>query len=59
MVAGIGLLAGLAASRFLKASSEQRYESRYPRTSSRYPYSSPTGMPAERRLGDGYATEVT
>ena len=28
MIAGIGLMAGLAASRFLKASSERRYEGR-------------------------------
>jgi ElaB/YqjD/DUF883 family membrane-anchored ribosome-binding protein len=39
MVAGIGLLAGLAASRFLKASSERRYGSMETRNySSRYGY---------------------
>ena len=32
MVAGIGLVAGLAASRFLKASSERRYGSVHPPT---------------------------
>jgi ElaB/YqjD/DUF883 family membrane-anchored ribosome-binding protein len=56
MVAGIGLLVGIAASRFLKASSERRYESRYP---SGYPYRSPMALPTERRVGDGYVTEVT
>jgi len=45
MVAGLGLLAGLAASRFLKASSERRYSSSYPTgSSSRYSYS--TAIPA-------------
>ena len=51
MVAGIGLLAGIAASRFLKASSERRYETRYPRQS-------PTALSMERRVGDGYVAEV-
>jgi len=45
MVAGFGLVAGLAASRFLKASSERRYGSSYPTgSSSRYSYS--TASPA-------------
>ena len=40
MVAGIGLVAGLAASRFLKASSERRYGSVTPASSAdRYSYS--------------------
>ena len=46
MVAGIGLVAGLAASRFLKASSEGRYRSVAPASSAdKYSYStqSPTG----------------
>ena len=69
MVAGFGLLAGLAASRFLKASSERRYDSRHPATQTRYPYgspavsaypyTSPAGMPAGGRTGDAYAPEVT
>jgi ElaB/YqjD/DUF883 family membrane-anchored ribosome-binding protein len=42
-VAGIGLMAGLAASRFLKASSEQRYGSREPRSAGRNTYSPGSG----------------
>jgi ElaB/YqjD/DUF883 family membrane-anchored ribosome-binding protein len=43
MVAGFGLLAGLAASRFLKASSERRYGLATPNGSaSRYSYSTAT-----------------
>jgi len=40
MVAGIGLIVGLAASRFLKASSERRYESSSMSGVGRYSYSS-------------------
>ena len=44
MVAGIGLTVGLAASRFLKASSERRYDSEPPRPySSRYGYGTGSG----------------
>jgi ElaB/YqjD/DUF883 family membrane-anchored ribosome-binding protein len=44
MVAGVGLLAGLAASRFLKASSERRYNgSAQAGRSSRYEYDVPQG----------------
>jgi ElaB/YqjD/DUF883 family membrane-anchored ribosome-binding protein len=43
MVAGFGLVVGLAASRFLKASSERRYQSAPQRPySSRYGYNSPS-----------------
>jgi len=45
MVAGFGLVAGLAASRFLKASSERRYGAPDSSTASRYSYS--TGAPAD------------
>lgn len=47
-VAGIGLLVGLAASRFLKASSERRYTTRWPGSESRYSYSTAGG--------NGYST---
>ena len=47
-VAGIGLIAGLAASRFLKASSERRYDSRGSGHPSSYAYDSG---------GNGYGTQ--
>jgi ElaB/YqjD/DUF883 family membrane-anchored ribosome-binding protein len=51
MVAGIGLAVGLAASRFLKASSERRYDSAPGRPStSRYGYS--TGSPPYATAGE-------
>jgi ElaB/YqjD/DUF883 family membrane-anchored ribosome-binding protein len=42
MLAGIGLLAGVASARFMKASSEQRYDS-YLRTRQQWPTQSGTG----------------
>ena len=45
MVAGFGLLAGLAASRFLKASSERRYGASFP-TGSASQFSYSTAIPA-------------
>jgi hypothetical protein len=51
MIAGLGLLGGLAASRFLKASSERRYSSSAP--SSGYPYRSSLESPS----GGGQATD--
>jgi ElaB/YqjD/DUF883 family membrane-anchored ribosome-binding protein len=62
MIAGIGLLAGLAASRFLKASSERRYDSMHAGDSSHWHkhIASPSsigGGPADAPLTrDQYAT---
>jgi ElaB/YqjD/DUF883 family membrane-anchored ribosome-binding protein len=62
MIAGIGLLAGLAASRFLKASSERRYGGMQESgNSSRYGYdSSPSSIPGrhadEPLTRESYAT---
>jgi ElaB/YqjD/DUF883 family membrane-anchored ribosome-binding protein len=60
MVAGMGLVAGLAASRFLKASSERRYEgSAQTRASSRYGVlpQSTGGRPADEPLArESYGT---
>jgi len=63
MVAGMGLVAGLTASRFLKASSERRYEgsTRAGGGSSRYGYSSlpqsTGGRPADEALArENYGT---
>jgi hypothetical protein len=48
MVAGIGLMVGMAASRFLKASSERRYDSTQARPyTSRYSYGSPSAGVAD------------
>jgi ElaB/YqjD/DUF883 family membrane-anchored ribosome-binding protein len=54
IVAGIGLFAGLAASRFLKASSERRYEGSLPAagSSSGYGYGSSTYSSANDRYAD-------
>ena len=53
IVAGIGLLAGLAASRFLKASSERRYEGSPPGAGgSGYGYGSSTYSSANDRYAD-------
>jgi hypothetical protein len=60
MLAGLGMLAGIAAARFLKASSEQRYGG-YPRPTDRKPTQAPStgwsgnggeGRPALARGGD-------
>jgi len=61
MVAGIGLLAGIAAARFLKASSERRYETRYPGSASRYSYSTGgvSGRAYQAPADGGYAGGVT
>jgi hypothetical protein len=63
MVAGMGLVAGLAASRFLKASSERRYEgsARAGGGSNRYGYGalpqSTGGRPADEALArESYGT---
>ena len=54
VVAGIGLLAGLAASRFLKASSERRYQGAHPGAgSSGYGY----GSASYSGVNDRYADE--
>jgi len=54
IVAGMGLFAGLAASRFLKASSERRYEGSLPAagSSSGYGYGSSTYSSANDRYAD-------
>jgi ElaB/YqjD/DUF883 family membrane-anchored ribosome-binding protein len=51
MIAGLGMVAGLAASRFLKASSERRYEGNE-RTQSR-----PLGSDPMNTVGGSYADE--
>jgi hypothetical protein len=58
MVAGIGLVAGLAASRFLKASSERRYGPASTGSAGRYSYSTQpqTGGPYQPRTNAGVVT---
>jgi hypothetical protein len=54
-IAGLGLVAGLAASRFMKASSERRYQSSMPQGagSTGVVSSPPAAIPAQTGIGQG------
>ena len=56
-VAGIGLMAGLAASRFLKASSERRYDSRGSRYPSDYAYGNGNATQPEQHEPSRYGSD--
>jgi len=58
-VAGMGLVAGLAASRFLKASSERRYSGYQGQSAHRGSGNMGAGSAYERPTNGGYVAGVT